>query len=339
MIHLSVLVTTIGLCSAATERAPAVLVVCPREDGCAEELAWLDGQPELEGASLQLAEGILDIDAGAWEGGAPLAQQFSEAVSRARDAAAGGHWNQAWMGLEDAEYALERWAGTAGNQELFELAFLRGVVAMGQGSDPARLHSFQRAAALAWNRSVALPTSDEAVLTAWYAAQEAMLAGGVGRLRIVGSAPDAEFFLDGVRLGPPPLEVRVFPGGHRVTAVEQDREREWKRQAVIHSGQTTTLSVRFDRKDDVRWVVAELQGALAGRSVDGAVLELVSDWAAREHHAMVRLVMAEPLGRAVPVDPSGASSPVEQPEYSFRQVLYDPVVRRITDNGSEGPER
>ena len=337
MFSFPALLTVFGVAVAATEHPPAVLVVCPGEDGCAEGLVWLDGLAELEGAFLHLAEAILDADAGAWENGAPLAVQFHSAVVRAREAAAGRHWNQAWMGLEDAEHALEKWAGTADNQELFDVAFLRGVVSMGQGHDPSRLHSFQRAAALAWNRSVELPTQDEAVLTAWYTAQETMLAEQVGRLRIVGSAPDAEFYLDGVLLGPPPLEVRVFPGGHRVTAVELEHQREWKRQVVIHSQQTTALSVRFDRKDDLRWVEAQLAGAFGGQPVDGAALDLVSDWAARQHHDMVRLVMAQPVSSepgGVPQDPAGVP---DGPDFVLLQVLYDPGVRRFSAPGEVDP--
>ncbi len=317
--HLLLLFALAAASPALAAGRSATLVLCPRDDSCAEELAWLDAQPALDDAPLQLAEGVLELDTGGWEDGEPLGEVFEEALIRAREALAKRHWETADGALLDAERALEHWAGSARTQALVDLWVLRGMVRLHQDRQRSAEASFQRAAAIAWNRSVVLPVDDEWVVQAWYDAQQAVLVQPTGRLRLSGSAPGTRLQLNGIDLGEPPLEVDVFPGQHRLTATTPGQGLEWKRELMVLPGQTTTAVTSFGHSGDPRWVTRQLEEAMAGTPVPSEVLDLLSDWAGRHGLFSVRVVMAEPT------QGTRASDPV----YSLRELVYDPLLRRM----------
>jgi hypothetical protein len=298
----------------------ANLVLCPDEDRCAEALAWLDGLPALDDAPLQLAEAVLELDTGGWQDGEPLAEVFSDALTRARLALDKRHWQTADGALLDADRALERWAGTADAQALVDLWILRGVVRLHQDRQRSAEAAFQRAATLAWNRSVVLPMEDETIQQAWLEAQRAVLAQPTGRLRLSGSTTGCLLHLNGVPLGQPPLELVVFPGQHRLTATDPDRGLEWKRDLTVHPGQTTTAVAGFQHSGDARWVVQRLEEAMTGLAPPAEVLDVLSDWAGRHGLLQVRLLAAQP----------SQGTRTEDPVYELQELVYDPLLRRLS---------
>jgi hypothetical protein len=302
----------------ASERG-ATLVLCPRDETCAEELMWLDAQPALDGPPLQLAEAVLELDSGGWEDGEPLGAVFEEALERARASLERRHWETADGALQDAERALERWSGLADNQALVDLWLLRGLVRLHQQRDRSAAICFQRAAALAWNRSVTLPSEEPRLAEAWQQAQLELLARPTGRLRLSGSGGGTVLHLDGIALGAPPLEVEVFEGVHRLTATAASGDRSWKRTVTVKAGQTTTAVVLLSQGGGARWAVERLEAALRGEPAPAEVLDLLSDWAGRHGLQWIRIAMAEP----------GHGTRAEDPIYELRELVYDPHLRRL----------
>jgi RimJ/RimL family protein N-acetyltransferase len=297
----------------------ATLVLCPREETCAEELMWLDAHPSLQGAPLQLAEAVLELDTGGWEGGEPLGALFEESLERARRDLERGHYESADGALRDAERALERWAGLVENQALVDLWLLRGQVRLHQQRDSSARACFSRAAALAWNRSVTLPSDDPALALAWHEAQRALVRQPTGRLRLSGSDRGLTLYLDGVPLGSPPLELELFEGTHRLTAAAADGRGSWKREVTIKPLQTSTALVRLSSGDDSGWITEHLEAAVQGEPAPTEVLDLLSDWAGRHGLQQLRIVMAEP----------GQGTRASDPVYELRQLVYDPRLRRL----------
>jgi hypothetical protein len=312
------LLALLPLALGAGRTPTANLVLCPDEGACADALRWLDAVPYLDDAPLQLVEAVIASDSGGWESGEPLEDRYRASMAAARQAVGEHRWISADGALQDAERCLEHWAGTVPNAELFELFYLRGVAGLGQKEGMRARQSFERAAVLSWNRSQTLPVTDPEARDYWYAAQKSLLEGDTGRLRI-GGVTSAELFLDGVQLGPPPMEMVVFPGRHRLTARDKDHELAWKRDVIVHAGATTTIVAHFDQSGDAEWVTARLLAAMEGQAAPAEVLDLLADWSQRRGVTVMRILWAVPIeGRA-----RGDEG------YLLRELDFDPVLRRL----------
>lgn len=281
--------------SASTLSKRVTLVLCPDVATCADEMMWMAGLQSLSGDSLLLADTVLELDAQGYQNGVPAEDRFKQGIAKAREDLAQRRWASADGALEDARLAIERWNGTASNQDLFDLYFLRGALRVLQGQSGT--DSFRQAAALTWNRSVVFPMEDEALLEAYYGAQRSLLEEGTGTLTVESALPDAEIFLDGVPLGPAPVEVRAFPGRHRLTATQGPTTMTWKKDLYIRAGEAAQAQARFDRSSDAAWVYDQLVLALSFRTMDPAVATLLADWARQQNVTLIRLAEAERLDK------------------------------------------
>jgi hypothetical protein len=278
------------------------LVVCPTEEPCSSEIFKVEAHEHLPMILLEL---MLEQDTAGWAEGESLDARFSTAMDRAKGAVAAKHWEEADIALDDAEATLQRWSGTVDNQQLFELYYVRGAVRLARGDDPTA--DLRQAAAVAWNREVALPLPDP-VATAYYAAMTGLLTDGTGTIRLAAPPPGAAWFLDGVPIGDAAAEVRVFPATHRVTARGEGNTHTSRRDVQVRAGQRREVALGFSRADDTRWVQAQIRAAFAGGTLPPEVMGVLSDWCVRKDvHQLRLLLVADPV-----------------------QVLdYDPQVRRL----------
>lgn len=270
------------------------LVVCPTDEPCAQLAYSIEQLPGQAARAILPLDQLLERDGAEWEDGERLGDRFDDAMDKARAARAAGRLDDAARALDDADAALRRWSGTADPQRLFDLAFLRGAVAVARKEDPEA--DFRQAAAVAWNRSVTLPDGDPATAP-YYAILDRLVGEGVGTLRFLAPPDGATWHLDGVALQAGPTEVRVFPGVHRITAVHDGKIRTWKKDFPVLAGRVREVSAAFSPADDANWVRAQVRDAFVTHTLPKEVKELISAWGARKNVAQVRLVVLTPEGK------------------------------------------
>lgn len=264
------------------------LVVCPTDDPCAQIAYTIEQLPGQSSRSILPLDQLLELDGGEWEDGEKVGARFDAAMDRARASWAAKRPDDVARALDDADAALRRWSGTADAQRLFDLAFLRGAVAVVKGEDPEA--DFRQAAAVAWNRSVTLPVEDPAAKP-YYEVLDRLVFEGTGALRFADAPDGATWHLDGVALGTTAAEVRVFAGTHRVTAAHPGKLRTWKKDIQVGRGQVRTVNGTFSPADDASWVRARVRESFETHSLPTEVKELISAWCARKNVSVARLVM------------------------------------------------
>ncbi len=269
------------------------LVVCPTDEPCAQLAYRIEQLPGQAGRAILPLDQLLERDGAEWEDGERLSDRFDTAMDRARAAWAATRADDAGRALEDADAVLRRWSGTADPQRLFDLAYLRGAVAVARGEDPEA--DFRQAAAVAWNRTVTLPVGDPAAKP-YYEVLDRLVGEGTGTLRFSPPPDGATWHLDGVALASGPTEVRVFPGVHRITAVHDGKIRTWKRDVPVLAGRVREVDAAFSPTDDASWVRARVREAFLGveaqvpPTLPKEVKELLSAWGARKNVLLIRLV-------------------------------------------------
>jgi len=267
------------------------LVLCPDVTACADQMMWISGLKETTGDSILLADTVLELEGGGWKDGIPIADRLRADLDKARTEMAARRTTSADGALEDAREAVDRWNGTVSGQDLFDLYYLRGALRLAQ--DRPATDAFRQAAILAWNRTVTFPLDDEAAATAYYAAQAAVLAEGTGTIHVESMLPSATIALDGVPLGPAPVDVHAFSGRHRLTATQEGTTLRWKRDIFVRPDEIAQAEARFDRSGDANWVYDQLLLSLSFRTLDAAVANLLSDWARQENVKLIRVAHAE----------------------------------------------
>ena len=294
------------------------LLLCPDPATCADETFWLTHLPEFEKAPIVLVENLLAMNAARQENNTGRGIQFRDALLVARAAVTARDWSAATFALDETERALAGWTGNPTNQELFDVHYLRAVVALARRFDAA--DSLAAAAAVAWNRSVNLPVPDEATATAYYAALEVVIHAGTGSLHLDAGPVGTVYFLDGIELGPGPLDLQAFPGTHRLTAFHPASTQEWRGSVSELPGRTVRARARLSLAEDEAWVTSALNRALEMRQVDPEIGDLLRGWC--EHFGLktVQLVRAAPASTDNP-DPLSA--------FALHAVTYDPLVRRF----------
>lgn len=318
---LSAWVARAGVVTEPPEGATRVaLVLCADEERCDEELYEATQLVALADEPIMRVDTLLAQRAALRAEADTVADRYAAALERARAAAAAGEWTTADYALTDASRVLGEWTGTPPHQALFDHAWLQGLVARGRGLDAAE--AFRDAAAIAWNRTVTFPVADEPAIDAYYAQLADLVAAGTGRLVLEPLAEGATWQLDGVELGPGPLEVEVFPGPHRLTARHTQTGQAWRGEVVVQPRRVSRARARFSLAEDARWVTEALGRALDDRKVDPELAELLRGWAERYGVRTVRLVRIR-LPEAAPGAP--AAPPVLQ------WTAFDPLRRRFVD--------
>jgi hypothetical protein len=282
------------------------LLVCPTEEPCAEDVWRIEKIRSEAERPLLMLDAVLELDGAEWEGPLTLAQHFAEAMARARAAWGAKRWGEAEIALGDAEGALKRWSGTAATQDLFDLHYLKGAVALQRGDDPAG--DFRQAVAVAWNRTVTLPVGDPASKP-YYGVLDAVIAEGTGTLTLAEPPDGGAWYLDGVELGRGPARVSLFAGVHRVTVKADGKLSTWKKDVQVWSGQAQEVSARFSPADDAAWVRARLRDAFDSGSLAPEAMKVLSAWCARKNVTELRVLMVR--------------------DDTLRVVAFDPRLRRV----------
>lgn len=321
------LLTLIPAAAAASlYRAPpegvgrVTVVLCPGQVDCTAEIepiATMFPKEPMVGVDSLLA---LNLATGG--DNVSRAETFATSLDTARAAVAAERWGDASGALNAAARALAGWTGAPTTQQLFDLYYLRGCVKLAVykvGAD-----AFQQAAAVAWNRNVALPVDAEPYASLYYTALYDLINAGTGQLALE-AAPSTRYVLDGVPLGEGPLRVSVFPGMHRLNAVADasDRRRagqEWRAAVRVMAGQVSTTSAELALPDDAGWLTDSIATAIDERRMDNDAGALLRDWCDHYDLRQVRLVIAEE--GIAGLDGAGLH---------VRSVVYEPALARFTE--------
>lgn len=329
--------------SLAVGAARAALVAVPPPDarevavllcdggGCADRMFWITHEPAFDAVPVVVVENLLLDEVTTQAQGEVAASVWRTSLDHARTALVGQEWSAASAALNDAEQALAAWRGTASNGELFGYWYMRGVLSLATKRSDGAVPMAQ-AAASAWNRSVTPPEGLEAWAPAYFTALAAQLDTGTGTLVIeAAGAGGPELSLDGVTLGAPPVRVLVFPGIHRLTALDHAHGLQWRADVTVQPGRTTTARPRFPGGDDSHWLAESLATSVDTRRLEPAVADLVGGWATRHGVRVVRLLRLDPLqaaGTSRAVDALDEQATLLR--YTLREVDYQPGTRRFS---------
>lgn len=285
---------------------------------CADRVWWATNEPPLRDEMLLLIDSLLADDTAAYEDGVTGKRAFQEALEKARLALVDKKWSAGERALDDAEALLRDWRGTADTADLFALYYMRGAAVVGADSGGGA-DSFRRAAAVAWNRTVEPPAGLEGFADAYYKELAELVHDPLGTIVIDGGSSATDYYLDGVKLGVAPLRVQVFPGNHRLTALDRERSLAWRAGVVVVPRETTTTRASFGGARDPEEVAELLGRAVETRQMDPDVGELLMAWADRRHIKSLHLCRLDQ-------DPSGKVS------FSLKDVWYEPRLRRFSTN-------
>jgi len=296
-------------------------------DGCPDRLFWVTNDPAFGAEPVMVVESLLaDVQAGASD--EVLSARFAESLERARLAAVESRTPQAQAALDDAEQALQAWHGGPDNAALFAFWYLRGVV-MEQIVPGSGAGAFRRAAATAWNRSVAPPAGLEAWTVPYYAAMRALLDEGTGTLVIDPGGGTPSYTLDGVPVGKAPIKVEVFPDRHRLTAVDGPWVEPWVAEVNVHPGRLTVTRAQFNDEDSESWLVQSLYLAVTTHQLDPAVADLLERWADRHQIQSLHLLRLD-VADAPPQDEISLAAGEGLPTFTRTEAWYQPRLHRFT---------
>lgn len=312
---------------APPEGAQYLTVLACAADGCSDRLFWLQYEPAFEQEPVMVVEALLADDT-AMTADSDMAEAFEAAVERARLDVLEGHWAQAESALDDAEQVLEQWRGAPDNQALFAMWYLRGVATAIEGRSSGA-PSFRKAAAAAWNRSVALPEGTEGWAEPYYEALEHQLGEGTGTLVIEAGSSSTTYWLDGVELGPAPIRVQLFGGRHRLDALGESRAQQWRSEVLVRAGETTTARARFPGGDDELWAAAALEVGIDRAWLEPEMAELLERFADRHSLRWLRLLRLDPEQELQPDEIEQAAGG-GLPTFHAREIWYDPRLRRFS---------
>lgn len=297
-------------------------------DACNDRMFWVTHDSGLGDLPVIVVDALLADNVAARQD-EEAAERFREALESARLALVDGRQVLADSALNEAERALAKWAGTPTNQEQFTLWFLRGAVALEGGMARVARQEMRRAAATAWNRSVALPAGAERWAEPYYAELQALLGEGTGTLVIEEGEGTLTYSLDGVELGPAPIRVHVFPGVHRLTATSSRQAHAWEQEVEVVTGRTVSARARLANDGDAQWATYQLARAVDSLSLDPALAELLDTWAERHGVRTVRLLRLD-ARMWIEEDEVAREAGGTMPTFEVREVRYDPALRRMT---------
>jgi len=287
------------------------LQVC--HSACDDEAWWLGVQPAWEDEPILLAQAL------AYEQAALLVERrqlqvFEGALARGEAAFAAGDLDEAAFELGYALDALERSTATASNAAHARLYLTLAATRQELGPRFAAPDLYRAAAALAWTQPLDVP---EALVPYRQAYDDALVSLLAERLATVSLEGDAVYALDGVLLGPGPVQVRVFPGPHRLTATEPVSGRQWREHVEVGPGQAVTARARFVPSEDGDWLNAELAALFTEGRMSTEAADLLTAWARAHHLRELQLVMAETT------DP-------QELLFEVHAVRYDPASRMLS---------
>lgn len=152
-----------------------------------------------------------------------------------------------------------------------------------------------------------------------------------GRLQVRSHPARPDLVIDGVPVGPGPVEVRLRPGLHRVSATRSDTESGWSTQVEVLADQLTVTRPRFSLLDDPVVARLDLSAVFTSLTVRPEVAELLDEWCERYAIRSIRFVEIEdlpPVSELVRVQGGGLREVLSTPERRLRVVRYLPGQQR-----------
>ncbi len=291
------------------------MLVCPAEDACDDDAAWVDGAKGLDETPIVRLDLLLERDNAGWVGGTDTRAALAAAVADAEAAAEKGRWAAVASAVAEAKLALVAIRGDVRSQTLFAVWFLDGAAALARGEDRGHEYSFRQAAAIAAaaegaGEAVKLPPHDEAAARAWADERRKLAVGGEGTVALSGP-PGTRWSIDGAALGAGVTEVDLLPGNHRLVATRAGTVRSWQGDAPVLAGRTVAVTATFTPADSAAWLHARLDEAFDSLQGPPELTRLLGEWARRHDLAAVRLVRVDSVDvRAAAPLTFGAADPL-----------------------------
>ncbi len=268
----------------------AAVLLCESQESCKGDAHWVRGLEVIGDRELVVVEALLALDAAALGERAPAAR-FGEAIALAEAEASRGRWRAAEAALDEAEAALEEWAGSPLNEELFALYALRGAALVRRKEPGAATFSFRQAAAVAGVRSPpALPVSDPEIEAAWLDARRLLAVEGEGTLALSGVPEGARVYIDGDYATDRDAALALPPGVHRITAERDDQLRPVVASVPVLAGRTSALALEFPPGESLGAVLDQLDAAFAGQPPPEALVDLLAGWCAQRELSAIQLL-------------------------------------------------
>lgn len=279
-----------GMVGAIAPGTPvAGLLLCTEGSACIEEARWL-AEHSTESVSLPVMffnEALSDPgDSHAAALGHRRA--FDDALVVALAAWAAGDLDRAAAQLDVADRELAALILPVPQQSLFDLYFIRGGVASSRQEKAASLH-FARAAAVAWNRTVTLPTPDGSVAKAYQEAQHRIMHASPGTLVLAAPPEGGVWNVDGVEIGAQAASLTVLPGAHRVIASIAGRARYWAATLSVDPGKSLSVAAAFPPELPIESLADRLREQIAGAPADPLATEVLQAWASQRRVGELRV--------------------------------------------------
>lgn len=300
-------------------RALGVLV-CPVDDTCEEDAAWVGRAEGLGDAPIVRLDLLLERDNGGWAGGTDTRAALVSAVGAAEAAAAKGRWSAVSAAVADARAALAAVRGDVNTQTLFTVWFLDGAASAARpagapDADRGHEYSFRQAAAIAQGQDVKVPSVGtgapaEAIGRAWADERRKLLVGGEGTLALSGP-PGTRWSVDGASVGVDATGVQLLPGNHRLVATRNGSVRSWQGDVPVIAGRTVDVAATFSPAETSAWLHARLDEAFDTLQGPPELTRVLSDWAQRHDLLALRLVRVDTtVAAAVPSPTVGRADPL-----------------------------
>jgi hypothetical protein len=303
------------------------VLVCPVDDTCDEDAAWVTRAQGLGDAPIVRLDLLLERDNGGWSGGSDTRAALVAALATGEAAAAKGRWSAVDAAVTDAKAALAAVRGDVNTQSLFTVWFLEGAAAAARASkdapdsdsDRGHEYSFRQAAAIAQGQDVKVPAMGdgpdaEAIGRAWADERRKLLVGGEGNLALSGP-PGTRWSIDGASIGVSDgtnsTGVKLLPGNHRIIATREGSVRSWQGDVPVLAGRTIGVTATFPPTESAAWLQARLDEAFDTLQGPPELTRVLSDWAQRHDLVALRLVRVETtVAAAAPSPAVGPADPL-----------------------------
>lgn len=185
-----------------------------------------------------------------------------------------------------------------------------------------------------WKTTVNVEANKQSKVRAELAA---LLHGGVGVVRVLSEAPGARAVLDGVDMGPVPVDIKDVKAGDHIVQVKATGFATGEKKVTVRAGQSEI--VKFDLGADGSQGTLKIVSSVPEAEVfiDGAAIGKVPQekrLAAGEHLVMVRLQGYKPFEQKVSIE-AGKVLPLqaELRAVGRLRIISTPAGARVTING------
>ncbi len=308
--------------SAVPPGATAVTVmVCDRPDGCPEELAAMTDHCAAQGIPLLDFEAVADGVLGGGNARQALDQAQAQAAAKPD-----------LTRLEAVRGAMRITPLTLPPDEPFLLWLRTGAARLAQGDEMGATWAFNAAASTSGGRVHDLPPLSQDALEQYLAAAEGL--DQTATLRITADQPDSNVFIDGLLVGPAPIQAVIEAGWHRVSVERRGRRTAWVGEVEALPGRTLSVDATLAEDDAPAALEAAVIGSMRGAPPPPDVSRRLADWARDQGLSTVRFVQVSPPAAAGKVPEERVQTPGGM--YDVHASWLDVSSQRFSRSGA-GP--